>query len=72
MSRCDECRFSEMTDEEFMCQRYPPIVIQREDCSESTFPVILPDGWCGEFQAKEASFRRRKRETNETERIYAH
>jgi hypothetical protein len=47
---CRICRFFAYGE----CRRFPPQVVRQQDgMIGSDFPMIHPDGWCGEFQKKE-------------------
>lgn len=34
-----------------VCRRNPPAIAQ-QDVTKSYFPMVKPDGWCGEHKAK--------------------
>lgn len=60
---CCECRYWHDTgwgDELGMCRRYPPTVpcmeggiIEEHGIMVTDHPLVLWDGWCGEWKAKE-------------------
>lgn len=60
---CSECRYWHDTgwgDELGMCRRYPPTVpcmeggiIEEHGIMATDHPLVLWDGWCGEWKAKE-------------------
>ena len=53
-SRCDQCAyFSDLDGEEGECRRFPPAVTPHEDGGTmNSFPLVVPDLWCGEFQRR--------------------
>lgn len=62
---CCECRYWDDTgwcDELGMCRRYPPTVpcmeggiIEEHGIMATNNPLVLWNGWCGEFRSKEES-----------------
>lgn len=49
---CKQCEFYKDDDE--TCRRYPPIVANGEEGSETMpFPTVDADDWCGEFRGRQ-------------------
>lgn len=63
--RCETCRFYYVDGDNTVCRRLPPAVLLLESkrtkgspgeraglvtVTASTFPPMLPSGWCGEFK----------------------
>jgi hypothetical protein len=50
---CESCRFFLITRNiAGKCRRYPPKVVMNPDFDrlDLEYPLMLPNGWCGEFQ----------------------
>lgn len=65
---CATCRFSASSKKpgKLDCRRRPPVDIARHDAAE--FPAVFADAWCGEFEAKPSSPRKKRPATGETEK----
>lgn len=55
--RCSTCRYWFQDDDRTLCRRFPPTPIvlpvpeqPNKLMIQSQFPVMLPSGWCGEYQ----------------------
>ena len=47
---CENCRFSQhLLLEQFECRRRAPVVYRGSSPRE--YPVVGPQGWCGEWEA---------------------
>ncbi|AEJ01312.1 hypothetical protein Nit79A3_1480 [Nitrosomonas sp. Is79A3] len=57
MKKCKSCKFFlGIDDEQGFCRRFPPTPIPgKDDAIYSHFPMMLNDGWCGEFKLKAGS-----------------
>lgn len=53
---CANCRFYYFAEKELAnpCRRFPPQNVPKNFGEEfrSQFPMMLPEGWCGEWQLK--------------------
>ena len=46
---CRKCRYFHLPN--CWCRRYPPVIVQLPNNSMvSYYPIVQPDGWCGEFR----------------------
>lgn len=56
MEKCQACRFFLPADDaQGFCRRYPPQPITTpEGGLFSQFPIMLKDGWCGEYQERKS------------------
>lgn len=51
MKCCLCCKFSYIENNDgLQCRYKPPIIIHRNGITETIFPLVLPDQWCGKFK----------------------
>ena len=55
MDKCKSCKFFlSVDDNQGACRRFPATPIAAHDGGVySHFPIMLNDGWCGEFKQEE-------------------
>lgn len=58
--RCEKCTFAlaDKNSGQLECRRYPPVVVQTRVGFEFKNPIVLPDGWCGEYRIDELQIKR--------------
>lgn len=58
MDECINCKFFmplQIDGDQGICRRYPPLVMQgKDEIIYSQFPIMLINGWCGEYKNESA------------------